>query len=48
MMPDKQPEVVPVFDPEEPLVPDESPELIPDENPYESPVIEVPPPGEGP
>jgi hypothetical protein len=43
-----QPEVIPVFDPEEPLVPDESPEIIPDEDPYESPLIEVPPPGEGP
>lgn len=47
-MPHKVPEVGPVFDPEEPLQPDESPEIIPDEDPYETPPVEVPPPGEGP
>jgi hypothetical protein len=47
-VPHKQPEVIPAFDPEEPLLPEESPEVIPDEDPYETPVIEVPPPGEGP
>jgi hypothetical protein len=47
-LPQKHPEVIPVFDPEEPLVPEESPEIIPDEDPYETPPEEVPPPGEGP
>ena len=42
------PEQKPITDPEEPLVPIEDPDYIPEEDPFETPPIEVPPPGEGP
>ena len=46
--PQKQPEINPVVDPEEPIVPIEDPDIIPDEDPFETPPYEIPPPGEGP
>lgn len=48
--PQKEPEVIPVADPEEPLqTPETDPDIIPTEDPDETtPPYEVPPPGEGP
>jgi hypothetical protein len=42
------PEQVPIVDPEDPLVPEEGPDFIPEEDPFETPPVEIPPPGEGP
>ena len=42
------PEQKPIVDPEEPLLPEESPDFIPEEDPFETPPVEIPPPGEGP
>lgn len=49
-LPGKDREVIPLFDPEEPLaIPVEDPEIIPDEDPFETPApFEIPPPGERP
>lgn len=48
-LPEKHPEMVPPFDPEDPVVPAETPEIIPDEDPFENPPpFEIPPPAEGP
>lgn len=47
--PEKNPERVPPFDPEDPVLPAEDPEIIPDEDPFETPPpFEIPPPAEGP
>jgi hypothetical protein len=47
--PKKTPEVLPPFDPEDPVMPVEDPEIIPEEDPFETPPpFEIPPPGEGP
>jgi len=47
--PGKLPEILPVFDPEEPMIPVEDPDIIPDEDPFENPPpFEIPEPGEGP
>ena len=46
--PEKKPEIIPPFDPEEPFVPEENPDIEPDENPFETPPYEIPPPGESP
>lgn len=46
--PQKQPEILPGNDPEEPVLPVE-PDFVPNEDPFETPPpYEVPPPGEGP
>lgn len=46
--PIKIPEIIPLIDPEEPLIPEEDPDAIPEEDPYVSPPYEIPPPAEGP
>ena len=47
--PDKQPEIIQPFDPEDPIIPVEDPAIIPDEDPFETPPpYEIPPPGESP
>lgn len=48
--PEKRAEIVPIIDPEVPLiiVPEEIPDLIPDDEPFETPPYELPPLGEGP
>ena len=46
--PEKNPEILPPLDPEEPIIPEDDPDIIPDENPFETPPYEVPPPAEGP
>lgn len=42
------PEIVPPFDPEDPLLPPEDPDFIPEELPDYMPPEELPPPGEAP
>lgn len=46
--PGKHPEIIPLVDPEEPIIPEEDPDIIPDEDPFETPPYEIPLPGEGP
>lgn len=47
--PDKHPEIIQPFDPEDPIIPIEDPDIIPDEDPFETPPpYEIPPPGESP
>ena len=46
--PERTPEIKPDVDPEYPLIPEEDPDVIPEEDPYETPPVEIPPPGEGP
>lgn len=45
--PEKQPEVQPPIDPQEPVLPVEDPDSIPPENPVVTPPYEVPSPQEG-
>lgn len=48
-LPHTHPEVLPFHDPEEPVnIPEEDPDLMPDEDPFETPLYEMPEPGEGP
>ncbi|CAN5519095.1 hypothetical protein BH09BAC6_BH09BAC6_31980 [soil metagenome] len=44
--PEKQPEIIPLVNPEEPF-PDEQPTVIPWEDPFETPPPEIAPPNEG-
>ena len=46
--PEKNPEINPPADPEEPIIPEEDPDIIPDEDPFKTPPYEIPPPAEGP
>lgn len=46
--PEKDPEIILPFDPEDPIIPLEDPDIIPDEDPFETPPYEIPPPGESP
>lgn len=47
-LPEKNPEIKPPAEPEEPhVIPEEDPGTIPDEEPFAPSPDEVPPPGEG-
>lgn len=47
--PDKEHEIVPPADPEEPLTDPGEPDFVPEEDPFETPPpFEIPPPGERP
>jgi hypothetical protein len=48
IIPPEEPEYQPYIDPEDPFIPELYPDDIPEEDPFETPPIEVPPPGEGP
>jgi hypothetical protein len=48
VVPPDSPEYQPYIDPEDPLIPEITPDDIPEEDPFETPPVEVPPPGEGP
>lgn len=47
-IPDVNPDIKPIQDPEEPLIPEFDPDYIPDEDPDDPIPFEIPTPGEGP
>ncbi len=46
--PEKQPEIIPHIDPEEPSIPNEDPDVKPEEDPFVAPPYEIPLPGGAP
>ncbi len=47
-IPEQNPEFNPEVIPETPSMPDEDSDIIPEENPFQTPPVEIPPPGEAP
>lgn len=48
-VPDKNPELMPPADPDDPVLPSELPDMEPEEDPFENPPpFEIPEPGERP